>query len=99
MSFVNTQPEAMFAAALALSGLGSQFAAGNAAAAGPTTAVIPAAADEVSAMTAAHFVANAQMYQTASAQAHAIHQMFVATLGTSAQSYAETEIANAMSAQ
>ncbi len=57
--------------------------------------MVPAAADEVSALTAAQFVAHAQMYQAVSAQAAAIHEMFVNTLGTSAGSYAATEAANA----
>jgi hypothetical protein len=35
--------------------------------------VIPAAADEVSALTAAQFAAHAQIYQEVSAQAAAIH--------------------------
>jgi hypothetical protein len=58
--------------------------------------VIPAAADEVSALTATQFAVHAQMYQAVSAQADAIHQLFVSTLGTSATSYAATEAANAM---
>ena len=70
----------------------------NAAAAGPTTGVVPAAADEVSALTAAQFVAHAQLYQAVSQQAAAIHEMFVNTLGTSAGSYAATEAANAAAA-
>jgi PE family len=73
-------------------------AAGNAAAATSTTGVIPAAADEVSALTAAQFAAHAALYQTISAQATAIHELFVATLGTSAGSYAATEAANALTA-
>ena len=76
--------------------IGSAMAAQNAAAAAPTTGVVPAAADEVSALTAAQFVAHAQMYQAVSAQATAIHEMFVNTLGTSAGSYAATEAANAI---
>ncbi|GBE67490.1 PE family protein [Mycobacterium sp. MFM001] len=95
MSFVNTQPEMMTVAALDLQGVGSQMAAGNAAVAGPTTAVAPAAADEVSALTAAVFSTHAAMYQAVSAQAAAIHQMFVTTLGSSAGSYAVAEAANA----
>lgn len=95
MSFVTTHPEIMTAAALDLQGIGSEMATGNAAAAGPTTGVVPAAADEVSALIAAHFGAHAAMYQAVSAQAAAIHQMFVTTLGTSANSYAATEAANA----
>jgi hypothetical protein len=60
--------------------------------------VVPAAADEVSALTATQFAMHAQMYQAVSAQAAAIHDMFVSTLGTSAGSYAATEAANAVAA-
>jgi PE family len=98
MSFVTTQPEALSAAAGNLQGIGSSVSAQNAAAAAPTTGVVPAAADEVSALTAAQFAAHAQMYQAVSAQAAAIHEMFVNTLGTSAGSYAATEAANAIAA-
>jgi PE family len=95
MSFVTTQPEALSAAATNLQGIGSGLNAQNASAAAPTTGVVPAAAGEVSALTAAQFVAQAQLYQAVSAQAAAIHEMFVNTLGTSAGSYAATEAANA----
>jgi PE family len=98
MSFVTTQPEALSAAATTLHGIGSGLTAQNAAVAAPTTGVTPAAADEVSALTAAQFVAHAQLYQAVSAQAAAIHEMFVNTLGTSAGSYAATEAANAAAA-
>ncbi|MBV8861294.1 MAG: PE family protein [Mycobacterium sp.] len=95
MSFVMTQPEPMMAAASDLQAIDSAVSAGNAAAAGPTTGVIPAAADEVSAAAAAQFSVHAQTYQAISAQAAAIHEMFVSTLGTSAASYAVTETTNA----
>jgi hypothetical protein len=98
MSFVTTQPEALAAAAGTLQGIGSSLSAQNAAAAAPTTGVVPAAADEVSALTAAQFAAHAQMYQVVSAQATEIHQMFVNTLGMSSGSYAATEAANAAAA-
>lgn len=98
MSFVTTQPEMLSAAAGNLQGIGSALAAQNAAAATPTTAVLPAAADEVSALTAAQFATHAQMYQEVSTQAQAIHEMFVNTLGVSAGSYAATEAANAVAA-
>ncbi len=98
MSFVTAQPEALTSAAGALQTVGSGMAAGNAAAAAPTTGVVPAAADEVSALTAAQFAAHAQMYQAISAQAAAIHEMFVNTLGVSAASYAATEAATAAAA-
>jgi hypothetical protein len=95
MSFVTTQPEALSTAATALGGIGSSFSSQNAAAAAPTTGVVPAAADEVS---APQFAAHAQLYQAVAAQAAAIHEQFVNTLGTSAGSYAATEAANAASA-
>ena len=96
MSFVTTQPEALSAAATSLAGIGTTTSAQNAAVAAPTTGVIAAAADEVSALTATQFAVHAQMYQAVSAQAEAVHQLFVSTLGTSATSYAITEAANAM---
>jgi hypothetical protein len=98
MSFVTTQPEALSAAATSLQGIGAGLNAQNAAAAAPTTGVVPAAADEVSALTAAQFAAHAQLYQAVSQQAAAIHEQFVNTLGTSAGSYAATEAANAAAA-
>jgi PE family len=98
MSFVTTQPEALAAAAGTLQGIGSSLSAQNAAAEGPTTGVVPAAADEVSALTATQFAAHAQVYQAVSAQAAAIHELFVNTLGVSAGSYAATEAANATAA-
>jgi hypothetical protein len=78
-----------------LSGIGSSLSAQNAAAAVPTTGVVPAAADTVSALTAAQFAAHAQMYQAVSAQAAEIHELFVSTLGVSSGSYAAAEAANA----
>jgi PE family len=98
MSYVTTHPEMLSAAAGDLHSIGSAVNAGNAAAAAPTTGVVPAAADEVSALTAAQFAAHAQMYQTFSAQAAAIHEQFVATLATSAGSYQATEAANTAAA-
>jgi len=98
MSFVTTQPELLTTAASNLGGIGAVMTAGNVAAAAPTVGVVPAAADEVSALTAAQFAAHAEMYQAVSAQAAAIHEMFVSTLGGSAGSYAATEAANAAAA-
>jgi hypothetical protein len=99
MSFLITQPAALTAAAGNLAGIGSAVSASNAAEAGPTTGVVPAAADEVSALTAAAFAAHGALYQEVSAQAEAIHQMFVATLHASAGSYAATEAANVTAAR
>jgi hypothetical protein len=98
MSFVCTQPTELTAAAENLQGIGSSLTAQNSAVAAPITGVLPAAADEVSALTAAQFATHGQMYQAVSAQAAAIHEMFVNTLGASAGSYAATEAANAAAA-
>lgn len=97
VSFVMAYPE-MLAAADTLQSIGATTVASNAAAAAPTTGVVPPAADEVSALTAAHFAAHAAMYQSVSARAAAIHDQFVATLASSASSYAATEVANAAAA-
>lgn len=98
MSFVTTQPEMLASTAGELQSIGSAMASGSAAASAPTTGVVPAAADEVSALTAAHFATNAQLYQGISAQAAVIHESFVNTLGISANSYVATEAANAAAA-
>jgi hypothetical protein len=98
MSFLTAQPEALMAAAGSLQGLGSEMAAENAFAAGPTTGVVPAAADEVSALAATQFAGHAAQFQAISVQAMVIHELFVSALATSAGSYAATEAANAASA-
>jgi len=88
----------MATAANCLSSTGVALAAQNAAAAVPTTAVVPPAADEVSAMLAARFAVQAQQYHQISAQAAAIHETFVATLNGGANAYATAEAANAIAA-
>jgi hypothetical protein len=98
MSFVDIVPEMLSAAAGNLQIIASAVSAQNAAALAPTTGLVPAAADEVSALTAMQFAAHARMYQTVSAQATAMHQMFVTILAASAGSYASTEAANAVAA-
>src|SRR3984885_1315133 len=98
MSFVSTQPTELTAAAENLQSIGSSLTVQSAAAAAPTTSVLPAAADEVSALAAAPLATHAQMDQALSAQAAAIHDMFVNTLGVSAGSYVATEAANAIAA-
>jgi hypothetical protein len=98
MSFVTTQPEALAAAASSLQSIGSSLSAQNAAAAAPTTGMVPAAADEVLALTAPQFAAQSRMAQAVSAQATAIQELFVNTLGISSGSDAATEAANAAAA-
>jgi hypothetical protein len=98
MSFVTTQPQALSATAANLAGIGAMMSAQNSAAAAPTTGVVPAAADQVSALAATQYAVHAQMYQAISAQAEAIHQQLVSTLENNATSYAATEAANATTA-
>lgn len=95
MSFVTTQPELLASTAAELQSIGSAMVAGNTAASAQTTAVVPAAADEVSAVTAAHFAAHAVLYQELTARAAAIHESFVDALDAGAGSYTITEAANA----
>jgi hypothetical protein len=97
VSFVTAAPEMLLAAAGNLRSIGSAVADANAATAAPSTGVVPPAADEVSALTAAQFAAHAAMYQAVAVQAAVIHDLFVTTLGTCAGSYAATEAANATS--
>ena len=94
MAYVSTVPAAIAAAASQLEGIGNSFAAESAAAATPTTAIAPAASDEVSALQAGAFSTYGQLYQTVSADAQAIHQQFVTLLQSSSNSYQETENAN-----
>lgn len=98
MSFVKTQPEILDEAALQLQSIGSMLNSENAAEVAPTTAIAPAAADEVSAWVVARFSGHAQLYHAIMTQAAAIHEQFVATLQESAGSYAATEAANAAAA-
>jgi hypothetical protein len=94
MSYVTTAPAALSAAATQLEGVGTSFATESAGAAGATTAISPAAADEVSILQSGVFSSYGQLYQTVSAQAQAIHQQFVNALQQSSGSYQETEAAN-----
>ncbi len=95
MSFVVTIPEALAAVATDLAGIGSTIGTANAAAAVPTTTVLAAAADEVSAAMAALFSGHAQAYQALSAQAALFHEQFVRALTAGAGSYAAAEAASA----
>jgi hypothetical protein len=95
MSFMTTEPEAMVAAAGALAGIGGEIAGTNAGMVAPTTGVLPAGLDEVSALVAAQFAAHAAMYHGMQGMGSAMHAEMVATLVTSAGGYAAAEVANA----
>lgn len=95
MSFLITLPEQIQAAAEDLAGLRSSLAEAASSAAAPTTAVLPAAADEVSAAISAMFGNFGQEFQWASAQAQAFHAEFVSLINAGAAAYVSTELANA----
>ncbi len=95
MSLLTTVPEELLAAAAQLSAIGSSLSAQNAGAAAPTTAIAPAASDQVSLLQAGVFGAYGTLYQQIAAEAQAIQEQFVNTLGLSGGTYAQTEAANA----
>jgi hypothetical protein len=97
MSQVMAAPELIAAAATDVSAVGSSLDAAHLAAAAPTVAVIPAAADEISAGIAHLFSQHAQNYQALAAQASAFNQQFAQHMTSSAHAYVAAEAANAAS--
>jgi hypothetical protein len=95
MSFVTTQPEALSAAAGSLQGIGSGVSAQNAAAAAPTTGVVPAGSRDVgTGRSLSRTLSCAQAVSAGRGDSRDVRN----TLGTSAGSYAATEAANAATA-
>ena len=91
MSFVFSAPAELAAAASDVARIGSQLGAAHAAAAGPTTAVLAAAEDEISAQIAALFSRHGLGFQQLSAQSAAFHDQFVQALRSGAGAYAAAE--------
>jgi PE-PPE domain/PE family len=91
MTSLITQPQILGTAAADASAIGSAINEAKAAAAGPTTGLVAAAEDEVSAITAQFFGAYGQEYQGLLQQAAAFHDEFVATLAAAGNAYAQTE--------
>ncbi|WP_237050524.1 PE family protein, partial [Mycobacterium tuberculosis] len=87
MSLVIVTPETVAAAALDVARIGSSIGAANAAAAGSTTSVLAAGADEVSAAIATLFGSHAREYQAISTQVAAFHDRFAQTLSAAVGSY------------
>jgi hypothetical protein len=83
--FVIAAPEVVQAAAQGLAGIRSTLGEASAAAAGPTTAVVAAAEDEVSAGVAALFGAFGQEYQVVNAQAQALQATGSTVFGAALQ--------------
>ena len=94
MSYVIAAPEMMTAAATDLASIGSTLSAAHMTAALPTAAVIPAAADEVSASVAHLFSQYGGGFQALAGKASVFHDQFVHTLKASASAYTGTEAAS-----
>src|SRR6516164_5538338 len=95
MSYVVAVPEFVASAASDLAAIGSGLSAAHAAAAVPTTAVVAAAGDEVSAAIASLFSGHGRAQQALSAEAAVFHAQFVQALTGAANAYKGAEAANA----
>ena len=95
MSFVMAAPELLTKTAADVEGIGSSLSAANSTAVAPTTVLVAAAGDEVSAAIASLFSGHATQFQMLSAHAEAFHSQFVRTLSNAGDAYAAAEAANA----
>ncbi|EFI30047.1 predicted protein [Mycobacterium tuberculosis 94_M4241A] len=91
MSLVIVTPETVAAAASDVARIGSSIGVANSAAAGSTTSVLAAGADEVSAAIATLFGSHAREYQAISTQVAAFHDRFAQTLSAAVGSYVSAE--------
>jgi PE family len=95
MSFVSVVPDFVEAAVGDLEGIGSVLSSAGAVAAGPTTAIAPAAQDELSIAIAGLFGNVGQEFQALSAESRAFYDQFVGALTNATSMYVGTEAANA----
>ena len=95
MTTLLTEPQLVETAAANVAEIRSAIGAAKAAAAGPTTGVAAAAADEVSAATAQLFGTYAKDYHAVLARAAAFHEEFAAALASAGNAYKAAEAANA----
>lgn len=93
MSFVELVPETLTAAVTDLTGIGSMISAANATAAVPTSGLLAAGGDEVSAALATLFGEYGREYQALAGQLDASYDRFTRNLAASMNSYAATEFA------
>ena len=94
MTVLVVTPELLTSAAADVQGIGSVLQAAHMAAAVPTTGLLTAGADEVSAAITSLFNNHAQLYQQMAAQAHAFHTHFAQLLGNAGPIYQALEQAN-----
>jgi hypothetical protein len=95
MSYLIAAPGLLAEAAADAAGVSSSMRAANLAAFTPTSTLMAAAGDEVSAAIASLFSGHAHAYQAVSAQAAAFHERFVQALSEASGAYAVAEAANA----
>jgi PE-PPE domain/PE family len=94
MTYVLTQPQAVATAAADVAAIGSTVDEATAAAAGRTTGVVAAAADEVSTAVATLFDTYANEWQGLIARAAVFHRELAQTLAAAGNAYANAEAAS-----
>ncbi len=94
MPFVTVVPEFVGQTAGQLENIGSALSEARAAAAAPTTGVLAAGTDEVSAALVSLFAGHAQDYQALSAEMSAFHAQFTQAVNQAGLAYASAEAAN-----
>lgn len=92
-------PEFIASVASDIEGIGSSINAASAAAAAPTSGLLAAASDEVSAAIASLFGAHGQEFQNIVGRVEAYYGQFQQTLAAAAGAYAQTEAAAAATLQ
>ena len=95
MSHLFTAPETLASTAADVESIGSAITTAGSNASGPTTGLLAAAEDEVSAAIANLFGAFGQDYQKVLSTAAAFHNQFAQTLAAASGAYAEAEAASA----
>ncbi|MFC5332265.1 PE family protein [Mycobacterium branderi] len=88
------QPERLAAALTKLQGRGAALQALEAAIAAPPAGLSPASTDEVSALMATQFALHGEAYRAVSAQARAMHEMFVGILAAGAATQPAPDVAD-----
>jgi PE-PPE domain/PE family len=95
MSHLFAAPETLASTAADVESIGSAITTAGSSASGPTTGLVAAARDEVSAAIANLFGAYGHEYQAALAKAATFHDQFAQALATAATTYAQAETGNA----
>jgi PE-PPE domain/PE family len=95
MSYLVAAPEMLASTAADVENLGSAISTAGANAAGPTTGVLAAAQDEVSATIANLFGTYGRQYQALIAQAAAFNNQFTQALAAAGSAYTQAEATNA----